>query len=68
VLLPPNIGTLDDQVSRRLRALRTLSTDIERYTFLRELQDLNETLFYALLTRNLEELMPIVYTPTPAPP
>ena len=63
-LLPPNVGTLDEQVSRRLRALRNFSTDFERYVFLRELQDLNETLFYALLTRNLQELMPIVYTPT----
>jgi malate dehydrogenase (oxaloacetate-decarboxylating) len=63
-LLPPNIGSLDDQVARRLVAFRAFSTDMQRYVFLRELQDANETLFYALLTRNLEELMPIVYTPT----
>ncbi|MFN5721827.1 MAG: hypothetical protein ACK463_46160, partial [Bradyrhizobium sp.] len=63
-LLPPNILTLDEQVSRRLEALRGYETDIERYAFLRELQDTNETLFYALLVSNLEELLPIVYTPT----
>ncbi|WFU53724.1 NAD-dependent malic enzyme [Bradyrhizobium pachyrhizi] len=63
-LLPPNILTLDEQVSRRLEALRGFETDIERYAFLRELQDTNETLFYALLVGNLEELLPIVYTPT----
>ncbi|WP_076858858.1 NAD-dependent malic enzyme [Bradyrhizobium mercantei] len=63
-LLPPNILTLDEQVSRRLEALRGFETDIERYAFLRELQDTNETLFYALLVSNLEELLPIVYTPT----
>ena len=63
-LLPPNILTLDEQVSRRLEALRGYETDIERYAFLRELQDTNETLFYALLVGNLEELLPIVYTPT----
>src|SRR6201996_4677342 len=63
-LLPPNVSTLDEQVSRRLQALRSFETDLERYAFLRELQDTNETLFYALLVDNLEELLPIVYTPT----
>ncbi len=63
-LLPPRVATLDEQVSRRLQALRGFATDLERYAFLRELQDTNETVFYALLTRNIEELLPIVYTPT----
>jgi len=62
-LLPPHVGTLDVQVSRRLKALRSLKTDFERYAFLRDLQDINETLFYALLVRNTEELLPLVYTP-----
>ena len=63
-LLPPNVSTLDEQVSRRLQALRAYETDLERYAVLRELQDTNKTLFYALLVANLEELLPIVYTPT----
>ena len=63
-LLPPNVLTLHEQVARRLQALRGFETDLERYAFLRELQDSNETLFYALLVGNLEELLPIVYTPT----
>jgi malate dehydrogenase (oxaloacetate-decarboxylating) len=63
-LLPPNVSTLDEQVSRRLQALRGYETDLERYAILRELQDTNETLFYALLVDNLEEMLPIVYTPT----
>src|SRR5271165_6578767 len=63
-LLPPNIGTLEEQVSRRLQVLRGFETDLERYAFLRDLQDMNETLFFALLVQNLEELLPIVYTPT----
>jgi len=62
-LLPPHIGSLDEQISRRLRALRALETDFERYSFLRDLQDINETLFYALLVRNLSEMLPLVYTP-----
>jgi malate dehydrogenase (oxaloacetate-decarboxylating) len=63
-LLPPTIGTLEEQVSRRLQALRGFATELERYAFLRDLQDTNETLFFALLVQNLEELLPIVYTPT----
>jgi malate dehydrogenase (oxaloacetate-decarboxylating) len=63
-LLPPHVGTLDEQVARRLRFMRRFATDFERYAFLRELQDSNETLFYALMVRNLEETLPLVYTPT----
>ena len=63
-LLPPHVAALDYQVMRRLDAFRKLGTDIQKYVFLRGLQDTNETLFYALLTRNIEEMMPIVYTPT----
>lgn len=63
-LLPPHVSTLDEQVSRALQSLRQFETDLERYAFLRELQDINETLFYATLVENLEELLPIVYTPT----
>ena len=63
-LLPPYVTTLDLQVERRLDAFRGLGTDLQKYVFLRGSQDTNETLFYALLTRNIEELMPIVYTPT----
>jgi malate dehydrogenase (oxaloacetate-decarboxylating) len=63
-LLPPIIANIDEQVMRRLEAFRGFSTDLERYAFLRDLQDTNETLFYALLARNIEELLPVVYTPT----
>lgn len=63
-LLPPTVATMDGQVVRRLEAFRGFSTDLERYAFLRDLQDTNETLFYALLSRNIEELLPVVYTPT----
>ncbi|MBK8067468.1 MAG: NAD-dependent malic enzyme [Rhodanobacteraceae bacterium] len=63
-VLPPNIGTLEEQVTRRLKVLRSFATNFERYAFLRDLQDANETLFYALLVNNIEELLPLVYTPT----
>jgi malate dehydrogenase (oxaloacetate-decarboxylating) len=63
-LLPPHVAELDYQVRRRLDAFRGLGSEMQRYIFLRGLQDTNETLFYALLTRNIEEMMPVVYTPT----
>jgi malate dehydrogenase (oxaloacetate-decarboxylating) len=63
-LLPPHVTTLDLQAERRLQAFRGMGTDLQKYIFLRGLQDSNETLFYALLTRNITEMMPIVYTPT----
>jgi len=62
--LPPHVGTLERQASRRLNALRSYRSDFERYAFLRELQDTNETLFYALLAAHPEEILPLVYTPT----
>src|SRR3984885_7292017 len=63
-LLPPYVMPLDLQVERRLAAFRELGDELQKYVFLRGTQDPNETLFYALLTRHIEELMPIVYTPT----
>jgi malate dehydrogenase (oxaloacetate-decarboxylating) len=63
-LLPPSVQTLEEQVARRLEALRAQATDLDRYVMLRDLQDSNETLFYALLTQNIEEMLPLIYTPT----
>ena len=63
-LLPPHIGSLPDQILRRLSAIQELDSDFERYAFLRDLQDTNETLFYALVAAHLERAMPLVYTPT----
>jgi malate dehydrogenase (oxaloacetate-decarboxylating) len=63
-LLPPHVGTLDEQIERRINALNDLGTPFQKYSFLRDLQDTNETLFYALLIRHVEQLLPLVYTPT----
>jgi len=63
-LLPPHVGNLDEQIERRIEALRTQPNSFSKYSFLRDLQDTNETLFYALLVRNIEEMLPLVYTPT----
>jgi len=63
-LLPPHVGSLDEQVARRMQALAQQSTPFNKYAFLRDLQDINETLLYAILVRNIEEMLPLVYTPT----
>ena len=63
-LLPPRVLTLDEQTQRVLENLRKQSNDMARYVFLIALQDRNKTLFYRVLLDNIEELMPIVYTPT----
>jgi len=63
-LLPPHVGNLEEQRLRRRNWLVSLGTPIEKYRFMRDLQDTNETLFYSLITDHVEETLPIVYTPT----
>jgi malate dehydrogenase (oxaloacetate-decarboxylating) len=63
-LIPPNEATLTTQKIRSYSAYQSKVTDIEKYLYLRDLQDSNETLFYSLLEENIIELMPNVYTPT----
>jgi malate dehydrogenase (oxaloacetate-decarboxylating) len=63
-LLPPTEETLDEQAVRSYEAYGAKETDLERHIYLRQLQDTNETLFYRLLLDHLDEMMPIVYTPT----
>ena len=65
-LLPPVVETLEQQCSRAYEAYKRKNDDLERHIFLRALQDTNETLFYALLYRHIEEMAPIVYTPVVA--
>jgi malate dehydrogenase (oxaloacetate-decarboxylating) len=62
-LLPPHIGTLEDQRERRKRVLDGRHTAFGKYSNMRDLQDNDETLFYSLIAHNIEELLPIVYTP-----
>jgi len=63
-LLPAAICTQEVQLRRTLENLRRKAYDIERYIFLMALLGRNERLFYRLLIDNIEELMPIIYTPT----
>jgi malate dehydrogenase (oxaloacetate-decarboxylating)(NADP+) len=63
-LLPPHVQTMDEQVRRVMANFRSKTSDIERYIQIVGLQDRNETLFYRVVMDHLEEMMPIIYTPT----
>jgi malate dehydrogenase (oxaloacetate-decarboxylating) len=65
-LLPPHVETLREQVVRAYEAYARKDDDLERHIYLRALQDNNEVLFYRLLLEHIEEMTPIVYTPTVA--
>ena len=63
-LIPPAHFTLDDQVARVYAQYRNQPDDLARNITLNALHDRNEVLFYRLLTGHLNEMLPIVYTPT----
>lgn len=63
-LLPPRIHSMAEQELRVLGNVRAKPTDLERYLYLIALQDRNENLFYRVVMNNIEEMMPILYTPT----
>jgi malate dehydrogenase (oxaloacetate-decarboxylating) len=65
-LLPAEGETLEQQVVRAYEAYQRKDDDLERHIYLRALQDTNEVLFYKLLLDHIEEMTPIVYTPTVA--
>ena len=63
-LLPPAIETLEQQALRAYEAFSRYGDDLARHICLRALQDVNEVLFYKLVVDHVEEMLPIVYTPT----
>ena len=63
-LLPPQYNTLEQQIARVYQGFVQAPTDIDKYQYLRNVQERQEILFYALLEKHLDEMLPIVYTPT----
>jgi len=63
-LLPEHVNSQKEQVMRVMENLRRKPDDLERYIYLISLQSRNRTLFYRAVMDNLEEMMPIIYTPT----
>ena len=63
-LLPPSITDQDHQLERVLGNIRRKTSELEKYIYLISLQERNENLFYRVVTEHLDEMMPIIYTPT----
>ena len=63
-LLPIAIESIEDQERRAYHQFSQFDNDLDKHISLRNIQDTNETLYYKLLTSHLEEMLPIIYTPT----
>jgi len=63
-LLPPAVFTQSEQTHRVLENMRRKTSDIEKYIFLQSLASRNERLFYRVAIDNIDEIMPLIYTPT----
>lgn len=63
-LLPPRYECIEEQVERAYYQYSSIESNLDKHVYLRSIQDNNETLFYKLLHNHLEEMMPIIYTPT----
>ncbi len=62
--LPHHISTIEEQVVRRYANFQGKKNELSKYIFLANLQDRNETLFYRLVQEHIEEMLPLIYTPT----
>lgn len=63
-LLPAAIETIEEQSNRAYQQYSQFDNDLDKHIYLRNIQDTNETLYFKLIIDNLEEMMPIIYTPT----
>jgi malate dehydrogenase (oxaloacetate-decarboxylating) len=63
-LLPQNVESIEEQAERAYHQYQRCHSDLERHIHLRAIQDDNETLYYHMVMEHLEEMLPIIYTPT----
>jgi malate dehydrogenase (oxaloacetate-decarboxylating)(NADP+) len=63
-LLPARVFSLAEQAARVMENLRKIKDPLDRYVFLTNLQNRNETLFYKVIADHLEAMVPLIYTPT----
>lgn len=63
-LLPDVVETIEEQADRAWLQYQGFKTDIDKHIYLRNIQDTNETLFYRLVDDHIDEMMPVIYTPT----
>ena len=63
-LLPAHVLSMDEQVARFMINLRDLPNDLEKYIALNSLHDRNEALFFRVVCDNIDEIQPLIYTPT----
>ena len=63
-LLPHTIETIEEQSLRAYQQLCSFTTDLDKHIYLRNIQDTNETLYHHLIEDHIEEVMPLIYTPT----
>src|SRR3974390_2114542 len=62
--LPAHVLSMEEQAERVLTNLRSLPTDLEKYIALNSLHDRNEALFFRVVCDNIDEIQPLIYTPT----
>ncbi|GIC75669.1 NAD-dependent malic enzyme [Moritella sp. F3] len=63
-LIPPMVESIQEQSERAYKQFSGFESAMDKHVYLRNIQDTNETLFYRLVDNHLEEMMPIIYTPT----
>ena len=63
-LLPPVVFTQAEQAVRIIANFHRCATELDKFIYLAALMDRNEKLFYQVVTDNIEDIAPIIYTPT----